>query len=1407
MKYQKLLYFLQNVGKDPAALVFEDELTSLNNRRFLLSHLTNRINWDSLEKNPVSLLMIDIDGFRQINDQYGRNAGDQALKHIARIFEATAVDDDIAVRYAGDEFVLLLPGRQKSAAVAFADLLLSMIRETGFFLPDAGKQIPLTVSIGVATAPDDAGNGKLLIDQADTALYHAKNSGRNQYADAATVSRQAIRSVDNAGIVGRKSQFEQVSSSFKKISTGQNQFIIIDGAPGMGKTSFLGTVQHNLEKNKFHPVRISGVIQESFRPYYLISYAMMVLMNQLEDSGISILEEMDKAELARLSCIMPQLADDEATLPEDGFENTDALLKIISRFLSKLTGNGPLILLIDDLQYADPASLEMLRELLLDDGQMLLICATASKENQNIPQAVPLDLFRTAYSEPLGMVEITLTPLTDDDIRKFINIIFPGISMPKDLAGKLADITQGNPLFIGAILRKMITDQKIVQSEHQWTVIKLEKGYFPRSFEEIIREKLECFKGESKDFLDRASAFGESTSLSMLAGFSEQNSTEIYDILKEAVDQGIVRSEFEDNDENIRFSSRRIQEAIYEGILPEDRKALHEKIGLYHEKLYHQDLLPSAAFLVHHFKLSDNEEKARNYEQLMTQFNQRIYDLHDVSIEADEAGGEEETALAEAEEIASIPLSDDALRHVPYFLKAFIVAIRNTRLYPPESKSVTGAAEKLMDHTRAILASDERFSIIIEKNLLLVNGQILDTSTFQSVAEKVTDLWNRLELKSLTFRKGASEDELRAVLFKMSQIERKTITPGFWQRFAEENNLTHILLRQVKYTKIDQGADFIKQQVESIGTARPGNISTEAGEFDESELFAIQRVMGTLLGAYSKLKLYPAEGPVAQNAVNHVLKELRAFLKHWPVLSIARVENALLINGTKVDTSSFEALASGFMKLLKDTGLSSMSFTSRISVGELVDFISTATQSPPDSMDAVFWQKMAAQKQITGILFDQGVYGIIEPRTGAADTEIEEETAAEKEPEARPPEGHAFDDSDLDTLPDRIMELYLNGEIRQAEALVKRLAEKYKNLELEGKIRIISVFDAILIPENWRPNAAFIKLILNPVMALFESEKQPEPIRRLFDLGHRCGERFILFGEYLHAAWVYSRLRQQPLYEKPAGNPTASQQAQILGKSIDPKATDALTQDLASDNRTRQQDAYQLISSLGAGMLPLLISIVKNAENLRVRQLTAELIKSIGQPGVERLKQSIMETSRPDERARILDVIDTVTGDLVNELAYVFTDTNEGVRRSAFRLAERLNSPEVVELLVDYARSEERHLAVFAINTLGRIKPPSLIATLSLIIDKSDDAEVLIAACRAMGQTGDAASVDPLSRILIPRRRFLRRKKYDTPVRVAAAYALAQIQGDRANAILLALKEDADTRVRQVVSRYHTDKS
>jgi diguanylate cyclase (GGDEF)-like protein len=158
-----------------------DGLTGLYNRRHFDAELPKELSRSQREGKPLSLLMVDLDHFKKINDSYGHPAGDLVLKETAHRMQAELRDIDLLCRYGGEEFVIILPGCPPGEAVAVAE----RIRRSVESLPWGGASVlpsPVTVSVGVASFPRPFGSLLTLLKGADEALYQAKNRGRNRVA-------------------------------------------------------------------------------------------------------------------------------------------------------------------------------------------------------------------------------------------------------------------------------------------------------------------------------------------------------------------------------------------------------------------------------------------------------------------------------------------------------------------------------------------------------------------------------------------------------------------------------------------------------------------------------------------------------------------------------------------------------------------------------------------------------------------------------------------------------------------------------------------------------------------------------------------------------------------------------------------------------------------------------------------------------------------------------------------------------------------------------------------------------------------------------------------------------------------------------------------------------------------------
>ena len=166
-----------------------DGLTGLFNRRYLEETLERELSRGKRQGNPLGVIMLDLDHFKEYNDTYGHNAGDELLCALGQLIQDQVRREDIACRFGGEEFLLIMPGAPLEIALERANELNLSVKQLHKNSP-ALK--PITISAGVAIFPDHGGNGKDVIRAADAALYRAKEEGRDRVVVASALSNLAM---------------------------------------------------------------------------------------------------------------------------------------------------------------------------------------------------------------------------------------------------------------------------------------------------------------------------------------------------------------------------------------------------------------------------------------------------------------------------------------------------------------------------------------------------------------------------------------------------------------------------------------------------------------------------------------------------------------------------------------------------------------------------------------------------------------------------------------------------------------------------------------------------------------------------------------------------------------------------------------------------------------------------------------------------------------------------------------------------------------------------------------------------------------------------------------------------------------------------------------------------------------
>jgi diguanylate cyclase (GGDEF)-like protein len=223
-----------------------DTLTGTYSRALFQDRLPDEIERARRYDSTLSLFLFDLDYFKTVNDAYGHSRGDQILKDVVRRVRLSIRSSDVLFRYGGDEFVILLPNTTKNQAVYLADRILEAIRSSPF---PGDPPLTITISIGIATYPEDGKDADTIFQSADLRSYEAKRQGRNRYNFDSLQSVAGL--IESPRLIERDEALDSFAQFLSKVHSTQHGLFIISGQSGTGRTRFLQEVSslaalHNL---------------------------------------------------------------------------------------------------------------------------------------------------------------------------------------------------------------------------------------------------------------------------------------------------------------------------------------------------------------------------------------------------------------------------------------------------------------------------------------------------------------------------------------------------------------------------------------------------------------------------------------------------------------------------------------------------------------------------------------------------------------------------------------------------------------------------------------------------------------------------------------------------------------------------------------------------------------------------------------------------------------------------------------------------------------------------------------------------------------------------------------------------------------------------------------------------------
>jgi diguanylate cyclase (GGDEF)-like protein len=583
-------------GRSPRWLIRTDDLTALPLRSEFIEAATASIDIARPAGQAVSLIIIDVDHFKLVNDTYGHLQGDDVLVEVADLLRKNLRTSDVAARYAGDEFVALLPDTPVEGATEVAERICAALRGHAFKLRDRAGIVTVTASIGVASYPQHASDYDALFAAADRALYHVKRHGRDGVAAASTDTAEPTHlplSIER--FVGRAEEVRALVRFLEDASTGRPRVVAISGEAGVGKTTLLRQLEPEVRLRAGSLV--SGRCHEAdVQPPYAPWAEAIAAIRRLDSAPQRAWRELPH--------LVPTLAGEQP--PEAHVGSKYMLLEEIAEYIRLAAAIRPLVVVLDDMQWADSASWDMLEYLVPQlEGERLLICLTIRAEET---QGESLER-RRRLSRNEMFHEIGLGRLTRDELKQWLEAAFHRQDIGRELLAFLYRHTEGNPLFVVQVLRTLVDEGAIWYNGERWEWRPVSELRLPVGVSDLILRRLSRLSPKSHGILTTAAVIGREFDLDLAIDAGAGTEDELLDAVDEGIRASVLQPSKERGGDRYAFTHGKMAEALRESVNSRRLKKIHERVAQAMERN-----VPSAlAEIATHYDQAGNAEKAHDY--------------------------------------------------------------------------------------------------------------------------------------------------------------------------------------------------------------------------------------------------------------------------------------------------------------------------------------------------------------------------------------------------------------------------------------------------------------------------------------------------------------------------------------------------------------------------------------------------------------------------------------------------------------------------------------------------------------------------------------------------------------------------------------------------------------------------
>uniref|UniRef100_A0A7C3UNK9 Diguanylate cyclase n=1 Tax=candidate division WOR-3 bacterium TaxID=2052148 RepID=A0A7C3UNK9_UNCW3 len=588
---------------NPTRDAFIDDLTGIYNRRYLLQWVEDELKKCRRYRLPLSIILIDLDNFKNINDTLGHLTGDKVLRLFGQFLKMAIRESDIITRYGGDEFVVLLPNTPKEQVEFVGTRLLEDIKKNKF------QDIEISASIGVATYPDDGLTWEDLFTTADRRLYIAKNTGKGKIV----VKEEKVErlNIPTPLFVNRKKEILEIKNI---IFQGKKLFLFVAGEAGVGKTRLIKKVASEIPGYTLFIGHSYASMNTS--PYYAFRDLLNMIIEKNEEEVRSVyVNDLNIQQKKEISRIIPKLPG----YLEPFMGDKIMLFDSIRQFLDALYRKVRFILLFDDIHWANESTLELLYYLIKTSEENFTIFGTFRIEEVESSAL-------TRWLKLIGRENLyhltKLEPFNIDDVKEMLQVILN--SEPQDdLVDYIFKESGGNPFFVEEIMKTLHQNNMLVFIDNYWEYIpKKENIFIPKSIEDTVLYKVDLLSEETKRILETAVVIGREIDFKLLKQITGMNEGQLYDGLDKLVNIDLLKETVKN--EKYFFTEDILREVIYNNISRGKRIEIHQKIANIFEESYQDNQFYNEILAYHYFNAGD-KKKLKEYSLKAARIAKGVY--------------------------------------------------------------------------------------------------------------------------------------------------------------------------------------------------------------------------------------------------------------------------------------------------------------------------------------------------------------------------------------------------------------------------------------------------------------------------------------------------------------------------------------------------------------------------------------------------------------------------------------------------------------------------------------------------------------------------------------------------------------------------------------------------------------